>query len=386
MKNRRRSGGAARRTIALLSLAFTANAIAHNFTITKTELRIRADGTYQIDLICDLDALALGRPQSDPADALAGALRAMSSQEFEDVRRRLAEYMVRHTRIRFDGGAKVRPEVDFPELDRAASAPTATQPSVFGVTVRLTGPIPAGAKSISFGASRSFQAVHLTVRRDGDANVTTHALGVGDDSPPCLLRGEQQSLLSAALEYTRLGFEHILPRGLDHILFVLSLFLLSPKLRPLLWQVTAFTLAHSVTLALSVLGVVRLDSSIVEPLIALSIALVAVENVLTTKLHAWRTAIVFLFGLLHGLGFAGVLRAIGLPEGQLATALVSFNVGVELGQLSVIGLALLAVGWFRKARWYRMRITVPISVLIAAVGAYTVVQRAFLPESLPALI
>lgn len=183
------------------------------------------------------------------------------------------------------------------------------------------------------------------------------------------------SPLRVAWRYLVFGFTHILPDGPDHVLFVMGLFFLSPKLKPLLWQVTAFTLAHSITLALSILNVVSLPASIVEPIIAASIAFVAIENVFTTRLHAWRPVIVFLFGLIHGLGFAGVLRELGLPRGELAAALVSFNVGVELGQLAVIALALLLVGRWRKRQWYRRSIAIPASLLIAAVGVYWTAMR-----------
>src|SRR5262249_58079568 len=117
--------------------------------------------------------------------------------------------------------------------------------------------------------------------------------------------------LATSLRYVRLGFRHILPDGLDHILFVLGLFLLSPRLRPLLVQVSAFTVAHTATLALSTLGLVRLPPAVVEPLIALSIAYVAIENTVVRELRPWRIALVFGFGLLHGLGLAGALGALG---------------------------------------------------------------------------
>ena len=112
---------------------------------------------------------------------------------------------------------------------------------------------------------------------------------------------------------------------------------------------TAFTVAHSITLGLSIYGVVALPPRVVEPLIALSIAYVAIENLITRELHAWRIGVVFLFGLLHGLGFAGVLRELGLPRGEFLTALLSFNVGVELGQLSVIAAAALVTRAVREA-------------------------------------
>lgn len=176
-------------------------------------------------------------------------------------------------------------------------------------------------------------------------------------------------------QYLWLGYTHILPKGLDHILFVLGLFLLSPRLKTMLAQVTAFTIAHSITLGLSIYGIVSLPSRIVEPLIALSIAYVAVENLVTRELKPWRLALVFMFGLLHGLGFAGVLRELGLPRGEFLTALLTFNVGVEGGQLTVIAAAVLATAVFVKQPWYRERVIVPASLAIAAVGIYWTVVR-----------
>ena len=176
-------------------------------------------------------------------------------------------------------------------------------------------------------------------------------------------------------QYLWLGYTHILPKGLDHILFVLGLFLLSPRIKTLLLQVTAFTIAHSITLGLSMYGIVSLPSRIVEPLIALSIAYVAIENLVTRELKPWRVALVFMFGLLHGLGFAGVLRELGLPQNEFLTALLTFNLGVEFGQLSVIAAAALAVGAFMRKPWYRRAIVVPTSCAIAATGVYWTVTR-----------
>ena len=178
-------------------------------------------------------------------------------------------------------------------------------------------------------------------------------------------------LISVITTYIIAGFDHIIPRGLDHILFILGIFLLSVKMRPLLWQVTMFTLAHSITLGLSMSGVISLPARIVEPLIALSIAYIGVENIFARSLHKSRLLLVFCFGLLHGLGFASVLSDFGMPDDAFVTALVSFNVGVELGQLAVITLAFLAVGlWFSKKPWYRQVIVRPGSLIIAIVGLY----------------
>ena len=144
----------------------------------------------------------------------------------------------------------------------------------------------------------------------------------------------------------------------------------------MLVQVTTFTLAHSMTLALSLYGVVSLPSRVVEPLIALSIVYVAVENLRTQTLTPWRVALVFLFGLLHGLGFAGVLTELQLPRADFAVALLGFNLGVEAGQLSVIAAAAAAGRLVAAARtWYHPRVVVPASLAIAVVGAYWTVTR-----------
>ena len=367
--------------LALLGiLAFGLPARAHDFTITATAATFRADGSFQIDMICDLDALALGVPSSQDSAALARQLREMPPSESNAAIANLRTLFIKRTRIRFDG-TEVEPTVEFPEYSATPSEHTEI-PSCLGVTARLSGRVPENARTFTFWASRAFQAVHLTILRDGVEGETKHILAVAEESPPYPLREAPPppSRLSVALEYTRLGFEHILPKGVDHILFVLGLFLLSTHWRPLLWQVTAFTLAHTLTLALSMYGVVRLSPHIVEPLIALSIAVVAIENLATAKLHVWRTAIVFGFGLLHGLGFAGVLTELGLPRSEFVTALVAFNIGVELGQLTVIALAFLLVGWFRQRPWYRPRVTIPISAVIAALGLYAAIQRAFFPD------
>ena len=185
-----------------------------------------------------------------------------------------------------------------------------------------------------------------------------------------------QTAFSAFVDYIRVGFDHIIPKGLDHILFVLGLFFLALKMRPLLWQVTAFTLAHTVTLALGALDIIRIPGDIVEPLIAASIAYVGIENVLSRKMTPWRPFVVFAFGLLHGLGFASVLADFGLGSSHFIPKLIGFNVGVEVGQLAVIAIAFLLVGiWAGNKPWYKSRIANPASIAIALVGIYWTLER-----------
>ncbi len=122
----------------------------------------------------------------------------------------------------------------------------------------------------------------------------------------------------------------------------------------------------------------QVPPAVVEPLIAASIVYVAVENILTTTYRKSRTLVVFGFGLLHGLGFAAVLGEIGLDPARFITGLIGFNIGVELGQITVIALAYLAVGlWFGQKDWYRNVVAIPASLAIAIVGAFWFVQRVF---------
>lgn len=200
----------------------------------------------------------------------------------------------------------------------------------------------------------------------------------------------KRPITSVIADYIAAGFEHILPYGLDHVLFIVGLYLLSVAWRPLLWQVTMFTIAHTITLGLAMNGIINLPAYIVEPLIALSIAYIAIENIWSKTLHKSRLIIVFAFGLLHGLGFASMLADFGMPEDAFTTALISFNVGVELGQLTVIAMAFVLTGlWFRNKQWYRAVIVVPVSVVIGLMGIYWAWMRfdlaslGYLAETLP---
>lgn len=192
-----------------------------------------------------------------------------------------------------------------------------------------------------------------------------------------------RSRAGAFFLYVQIGFGHILPGGADHILFVLAIYLSTTRLRPLVWQVTAFTLAHTATLALAAAGAISPPPDIVEPLIAATIAFVALENMILPEMARWRPGVVFGFGLIHGMGFAGAFGELGLPPGLFWTSLTGFNVGVELGQLTVLGLAI-AAGLALRALLapaldpeglYRKRVTWPLSALIGAVGTWWLISR-----------
>jgi hypothetical protein len=176
------------------------------------------------------------------------------------------------------------------------------------------------------------------------------------------------------VSYLGLGVEHIL-LGFDHLLFVVALILPGGRLLSLVAIVTAFTVAHSITLALSVLGLVTLPTQIVEPVIALSIAYVAFENLTMKSVVSRRWAVSFLFGLVHGFGFAGALAEVGLPASGLAAALVGFNLGVEAGQALIIGVLLPLIIWLQRFPW-EPRLTKVSSIAIMAVGLVLLAERA----------
>ena len=354
-------------------------ALAHPLAFTEVNLTLRDGGAFEANLIYDLDALALGVPVDTDDAELTAALERLPPDEFATLVARLRRLFERRVRVRFDG----RPapfEVSFPDYG-TPRATDAEIPTVLGLTARLTGAIPAGASTVGFFASRAFGEVHLTIISAGRGVEVRSVLEPGARSDPLDLTRPvaPPGRLEVAARYVRLGFVHIVPEGMDHILFVLGLFLLSARLRPLVWQVTAFTVAHAATLTLAALGAVALAPRLVEPLIALSIAYVAIENVLTDRLTRWRPAVVFGFGLLHGLGFAGVLGELGLPERERLLALVTFNAGIELGQFAVIAAAAGSFGWFRSRPWYRRRLAVPASAVIGLVGVTWAIERALGP-------
>ena len=360
-----------------LVLLLAAPAPAHDFEFTQVVIVLSADGGYQADVSVDADALALGLDPSTDSALVAERMATLSPSELEQAMDLARATLQQRVRIQFDGIVQL-PRVEFPHYGTPA-AQTAEIPTVLGTLARMTGQVPNGARELTLAAGAELKTIQLTVFDPAQSGRTFFTLDPGQTSPPYVLGGgEQPAGQGVFWRYTVLGFEHILPKGLDHILFVLGLFLLSTRFRPLLWQVTAFTIAHSVTLALSMFDIVSLPSRPVESLIALSIAYVAIENVLTSELKPWRPAIVFGFGLLHGMGFADVLRELGLPRDRFVPALVAFNVGVELGQLSVVALAFAFVGRFRAHRLYRKAVVVPASLAIAAVGLYWAVERAFL--------
>ncbi|MEL6543079.1 MAG: HupE/UreJ family protein [Myxococcota bacterium] len=274
---------------------------------------------------------------------------------------------------KFDGiGVNAVKLVQVPDYDEKSGE------TGWGWVARFDGDVPKTARRLhimlSPDANRVMGRVHFVASYGGGGfeRLVTKEAFESETSIPTRV-----STFEVVRSYVELGFLHIIPRGLDHILFVLGLFLLSPRARPLLWQVSAYTVAHSVTLGLAMAGIWQLPGDIVEPVIAASIVYVAIENLYTSELNPWRPVLVLLFGLLHGLGFAGVLGEIGMPTDGFFTALLSFNVGVELGQLAVIAIAFALVFQIRERPTYRRWVVIPTSAVIALIGFYWTIERVY---------
>lgn len=343
-----------------LLLALTA-LDAHELGTTRVSASFRPDMTYRIEIATD-------------ASSLASKLRrsAVEISDIAQLERTLVDFepqFRQRVKLAFDE-AEVRPALSL------TLTPAINKDSAILATIVLSGPIPAQARHFTWSYGWTFTPYSFTIRTA--ANPIVEWLEGGQLSKPFALGGlsTPEPRLTIIGRYLKLGFTHIFPHGLDHMLFVLGIFLLSRRVSVVLWQVSAFTLAHSITLGLSLYGIVAVPPAIVEPLIALSIAYVAIENIFLSELKSWRVALVFAFGLLHGMGFAGALREIGLPRNEFLTALITFNAGVEAGQLAVIAAAFLILGWFGSRQpWYRSRVVVPISTMIACTAVYWTIER-----------
>jgi hypothetical protein len=346
--------------------------LAHEIGTTQVHFTLHRDRTWSASITTGPQSLVnkleveAGLPRS--SDVNANALRARLG--------RFNAPLARHIEVRFDGAVSPA-EVSISQLELP---PDITLPSF--VVLRATGVVPDGAQAVvwRYGLVYTTYAV-VFADEDGGSNVTQWLDGDASSRPfPIAANVAPPTHLEIIRQYLSLGFLHILPEGWDHILFVMGIFLLTTRLRPLLVQVTAFTIAHSLTLGLTMYGVVSLPSRVVEPLIALSVAYVAIENIATPKLTPWRPVVVFGFGLLHGMGFAGALTKLRLPREEVIPALISFNVGIELAQLTLIAAAFFAVAlWWRDKPWYRARFVVPASAVIAATGLFWTVQRIVAP-------
>ena len=362
-----------------MALAFTiGSATAHEIRPTIADVEVGRDQVSMSlrialePLIAGIDLSSVDDTNDAPEAAIYDRLRALGPEAleaaFRDAWPRVSEGLLIYV-----DGERIMPEITDLQIPAAGDLDL-PRDSILAISAAL----PPGDAGVEIGVTPGWGT--FIPRQIGGGEDAYEGFLAGGELTPPLPRAEVLTEGAGAvfLRYIGAGFEHIVPLGLDHILFVLGLFFFATQLGPLLWQVTAFTLAHTVTLALAATGVVSIPASIVEPLIAATIVFVGIENTIGRGNVRGRTALVFAFGLLHGLGFASVLGDYGIASDRFAVALIGFNIGVELGQLAVIGMAFALVGWFIHRSWYRKAIAIPVSLVIAAIGAYWVVERTLL--------
>lgn len=246
-------------------------------------------------------------------------------------------------------------------------------------TLTLAAGLPKAGEAISVQWPPTMGA--LLIRQMGpgsDPEYSDYLPNGGTSQAFALNHAQTVPLTSVIGTYIHSGIIHIIPAGLDHILFVLGLLAFGLSGRGLMLQVSVFTVAHTMTLAAASLGLVTIPGSIVEPLIALSIAWIGIENIFrkSARVALSRVVVVFAFGLLHGLGFASVLADFGLPQSAYVVGLLSFNVGVEIGQLAIV----VPIFFLLKAvkitpPQFRRGFQIPVSALISAVGMFWFVER-----------
>ena len=353
-------------------LAPLTSLLAHEAERTKVTLALASDGSFTLDVANDpmwlllrLETFAGGQvPANLTPEQRDARLEELVSVFADRVVLFVDAHEVRASAVEYVSPARRQPNADSRERENALAS------------FRLRGTMPRDATRLRWLYGLVGDRYPLEIRKPDGSSTIEWIDGTNWSDVIDLSRTfTRPTRFEIVRQYAALGYTHILPKGLDHILFVLGIFLLSPRIKTMLLQVTAFTIAHSITLGLSIYGIVSMPPRVVEPLIALSIAYVAIENLFTRELKPWRLALVFMFGLLHGLGFAGVLSELGLPRDEFLTALLTFNLGVEGGQLTVIAAALLIVAPVMKKGWYRQRVVIPASLIIAAVGLYWTVAR-----------
>jgi len=368
----------------LAALAFTDISSAHMLNMTHIEVQTQEIGPTKIMVRIDLGQSLMS---AEDYWALANASYAEQTMLMQNVKAQLSAGL----QFEVDGtpALSTLQSWEFPAASLAAIENPLT-PQMATLTYHLNAS-PRDSISVNLAnnfvvpwpcllrldiAGRELPVSRLLTPYDRNSgSVTLQGATTGEEVDIGALMVSASQAWLPSLSWVVIGFQHIIPRGLDHIAFVLGLFFLSTGLRPLLLQVTGFTIAHSLTLGLAMYGFVSVPAAIVEPLIAASIVYVALDNLYASHLAPFRMLVVCAFGLLHGLGFAAVLQDIHMPEESFAQALLLFNVGVELGQIAVIAGAFALVGAFRSRSWYSSAIAHPATMGIAGAGAYWLLKR-----------
>jgi hypothetical protein len=364
--------------LGLLLLAAAQPAAAHLLNMTRVQVRVDAAGAVEVQLQIDLNRPAGG---AEAYFRLSRIAEPLHDPAFV----RIADDLVRAVQIDY-GGVRVPLSLADAKLPQEPHE-TFLDPVSWPMTlITLRGALPAAPSTAVAvlqarmdSKFRFEEPIAVTFLRVPEQRSLTRWLVADQASPRFDPAAEPKAVVADSTpwwRYVAFGFTHIVPKGLDHVLFVLGLYFGARRLSALFWLVTGFTLAHSATLGLASAGVLRLPPRIVETLIALSIAWIGIEN-LVPRLRdgRHRYALVFCFGLLHGMGFASALGSLQTPQGSFLLALLGFNLGIEAGQAVVIGGAALLTLWWADSPHYERRVVRPASLAIALGGLAWTAER-----------
>ncbi|MEY4199795.1 MAG: hypothetical protein RLZZ265_1535 [Verrucomicrobiota bacterium] len=391
---------------ALLALAFAATAWSHPVPDLPVRSHFATDGSVEIRI--EVDPRGFSNDPESINYYQKGAIESLPPEKVKEMKDTAESFVGQRLRFFFDPIGEVKPQINWEfkklgdggipfETDdknllkgdetvlvgswktRVISGMTGYRIEALPLTPGKMG-APLSVVFVNFIGGK--QVERYAVLYPGETSFTLDLTEQGISSKPggrtegsvgvTATSGDWLSLFWSEIKR---GFAHVIPEGLDHILFVLGVFLMTRKGQPLVLQVSTFTVAHTLTLWLASAGYVKLPLNIVEPVIAASIVVVALENIFSKDYTHWRLLVVFAFGLIHGLGFAGAMATRLDSTSSLVVGLLGINLGVEFGQLAVIAVALIATSGIRDPQKYRRFVVVPGSLLITAMGIWWVIER-----------
>jgi hypothetical protein len=346
-------------------------AAAHEAGTTRVAVAFDEDRSYRIEIVTDASALAekleAAAGRQLPADATAALFERIMQSSDEVFRRRL--------RVQFDG-SEARPDATY------RIEPPADATSVAAATITLRGQIPKQAQRFTWSYGWTFTSYALTLRDRGSESPVDQMLE-GDQAsvaftlkPPPTRMEHLRTTARAAARFAAAGWTAIVPNGIDHILFLLGLYFLSRNTKRAIRHFGVFAISSSIAIVASAFGLVILPPKILDPMIGLSLAYIAMENLVRADGDRRRIPLVFGCGLLHGAGCAAALEGASLPRVGMTVAVASFNLGIEAGQLATVAAAFLIVGWHCSGQqWYRNRVVLPGATLLACTAVYWTIAR-----------
>jgi hypothetical protein len=358
--------------LALSSLLILhSEASAHEAGTTRVSIAFDENRSYRIDIVTDASALA------EKLEASAGRQLPMNAPPplVERIVRSSDDVFRRRLKIQFDD-VQSQPDVAY-RVDPAVDAT-----SVAGVTITMSGQVPTRSHRFTWSYGWTFTSYVLTLE-DRDSETPVVQTLEGDQAsapfslkPPPTRTDRVRTTLRSAVRYASAGWTAVLPHGIDHVMFVLGVYFLSRRAKSGICHLGAFMVASSLAAGLASFGLVGIPTRVLAPLVGLSIAYIAIENLVAAENATRRVPIIFGFGFLHGIGSTAAFSAAGLPRTGLTTAVLSFNLGLQAGIVSTAATAFLLVGWhYAGEEWYRNRIVLPASTLLGCTAVYWMIVR-----------